>query len=257
VAHTGTEEQDLDDLGARARTPRPAGSASSAGTGGAAAFPSAFDAELIRRIQRDDLDAFESFFERYRGLIHRTAYGLTGDIQAAEEILQDTFIRAYRHRRSLRTDMSPVPWLHRVALNLCYSRLGRRRLPVEPIGEATHQVPDRGLEPSEHIEREETRRNIRVGIAALPPKHQSVVVLYYLHGMSLQETSDALGIALGTVKSRLHYALHALRDHLAAERRGAPNDLPFAMGALALRPADAPEAAPVAVRSMIRRGPRP
>ena len=66
-----------------------------------------------------------------------------------------------------------------------------------------------------------------VGVAALPPKHQSVVVLYYLHGMSLQETSDALGIALGTVKSRLHYALHALRGHLAAERPGAgPEPLP-------------------------------
>lgn len=176
------------------------------------------DAELIRRVQADDLDAFEAFFERYRGLIHRTAYGLTGDSQAAEEILQDTFIRAYRHRGSLRTDVSPVPWLHRVALNLCYSRLGRRRLAVEPIGETTNELRDVAPEPPEHAEREELRRSIRVGVAALPPKHQSVVVLYYLHGMSLQETSDALGIALGTVKSRLHYALHALRGHLAHER---------------------------------------
>jgi RNA polymerase sigma-70 factor (ECF subfamily) len=77
------------------------------------------DAELIRRVQADDLDAFEAFFERYRGLIHRTAYGLTGDVQVAEEILQDTFIRAYRHRATLRSDVSPIPWLHRVALNLC------------------------------------------------------------------------------------------------------------------------------------------
>ena len=61
------------------------------------------DAALLRRVQADDLDAFEAFFERYRGLIHRTAYGLTGDVGAAEEILQDTFIRAYRHRASLRT----------------------------------------------------------------------------------------------------------------------------------------------------------
>lgn len=176
------------------------------------------DADLIRRVQADDLDAFEAFFERYRGLIHRTAYGLTGDSQAAEEILQDTFIRAYRHRASLRTDVSPVPWLHRVALNLCYSRLGRRRLDCEPIGESTTELRDAGLEPPEHVEREELRQSIRTGVAALPPKHQGVVILYYLHGMSLQETSDILGIALGTVKSRLHYALHALRGHLAEER---------------------------------------
>ncbi|HEX5589828.1 MAG TPA: RNA polymerase sigma factor [Candidatus Limnocylindrales bacterium] len=193
------------------------------------------DAELIRRVQADDLDAFEAFFDRYRGIIHRTAYGLTGDVHAAEEILQDTFIRAYRHRASLRTDISPVPWLHRVALNLCYSRLGRRRLEVEPIGETATELRDAALGPPEQIEREELRRSIRTGVAALPPKHQSVVVLYYLHGMSLQETSAALGIALGTVKSRLHYALHALRGHLAAERpETATLPLP---GALAVRPA--------------------
>jgi RNA polymerase sigma-70 factor, ECF subfamily len=217
------------------------------------------DRELIVRIQGDDLDAFEVLFERYRGLIHRTAYGLTGDRQAAEEILQDTFMRAYRHRMSLRTDMSPVPWLHRVALNLCYSRLGRRRLPVEPIDDATHELRDVALEPADHVEREDLRRRIRQGVAALPPKHQSVVVLYYLHGMSLQETSDALGIALGTVKSRLHYALHALRQHLAAERRGAEAPLGARLGATltGLASADAvPSASSAPILPVIRRGTR-
>lgn len=182
--------------------------------------------DLILQFQQDDLGAFEAFFERYRALIHRTAYGLTGDRQAAEEILQDTFLRAYRHRHTLRSDVSPVPWLHRVALNLCYSRLGRRKLPMEPIGETTQQVRDAGIGPADHVEREELRTTIHLGIAALPPKHQSVIVLYYLHGMSLQETSLALGIALGTVKSRLHYALAGLRGHLASVRSAPVGDLP-------------------------------
>ncbi len=173
------------------------------------------DAELVRRFQADDLDAFEQFFERHRTLIYRTAYGLTGDHGAAEEILQDTFVRAYRHRASLRPDVSPVPWLHRVALNLCYSRLGRRRLQAGPIGAAEiATLCDRSVEPAEWAEREELRQAVRDGIAALPPKHQSVVVLYYLHGLSLQETAAALGIRLGTVKSRLHYALETLRVRL-------------------------------------------
>ena len=178
------------------------------------------DAELIRRLQADDLGAFEAFFERYRGLIHRTAYGLTGDPGAAEEILQDTFIRAYRHRASLRTDVSPVPWLHRVALNLCYSRLGRRRVQTHPIGEAElATLGDAADEPPEWAERAELRRTVRESIALLSPKHQSVVVLYYLHGLSLQETSAILGVRLGTVKSRLHYALESLRSHLEPEPR--------------------------------------
>jgi RNA polymerase sigma-70 factor (ECF subfamily) len=185
----------------------------------AAADATATDRDLLRRMQADDLDAFEVFFRRHRPLIERTAHALTGDPNVAEEVLQDTFLRAYRHRQTLRLDVSPVPWLYRVALNLCYSRLGRRRLAVEPIGESnTDTLRDHGPEPAEVAEREELRRSIRRGIAALPEKHQLVIVLYYLNGLSLQETADQLGIRLGTAKSRIHYALHALREHLASER---------------------------------------
>lgn len=177
------------------------------------------DAELIRRIQADELEAFEAFFERHRSLIFRTAYGLTGDRNAAEEVLQDTFVRAYRHRNTLRDDVSPVPWLHRVALNLCYTRLGRRRIDAYSIDMITAgTLRDAALEPPDWAIREELRKSIRDGVAALPPKHQGVIVLYYLHGLSLQETAVALEIALGTVKSRLHYALHALRGLLERER---------------------------------------
>jgi RNA polymerase sigma-70 factor, ECF subfamily len=177
------------------------------------------DADLIRRMRAGDLDAFEAFFARYRTLVYRTAYGLTGDPQVAEEVLQDTFTRAYRHREALRDDVSPVPWLHRVALNLCYSLLDRRRIQAHPICENAIGVRDRGLEPAERAEQRELRTIVREGIAALPDKHQSVVVLYYLHGLSLQETAATLDVRLGTVKSRLHYALRSLRTHLEQDRR--------------------------------------
>jgi RNA polymerase sigma factor (sigma-70 family) len=171
-------------------------------------------------MQADELDAFEAFFNRHRTLIYRTAYGLTGDRHAAEEVLQDTFARAYRHRLTLMTDVSPVPWLHRVALNLCYSRLDRRRVRAEPIADShVAYLRDAGIEPAERAEQRELRGIVRDGIAALPPKHQSVVVLYYLHGMSLQETASFLDVRLGTVKSRLHYALRSLRAHLEGDRR--------------------------------------
>ena len=178
------------------------------------------DEDLIRRMQADDLDAFEAFFLRHRSSIYRTAYGLTGDPHAAEEVLQDTFARAYQRRSILRVDVSPVPWLHRVAINLCYSRLGRRRLFAGPIDQAeAGLVRDVAIEPAERAERRELRQIVREGVAALPPKHQSVVVLYYLHGMSLQETATLLDVRLGTVKSRLHYALRSLRAQLEGDRR--------------------------------------
>jgi RNA polymerase sigma-70 factor (ECF subfamily) len=180
----------------------------------------ASDPDLVRRIQADDLDAFETLFERYRAPIYRTAYGLTGEPGAAEEIVLDTFARAWQRRSILLPDVSPLPWLHRVALNLCYSRLGRRRLDSAPIGEAViAEVRDAVAEPAERAERRELRQLVREGVAALPPKHQNVVILYYLQGLTLQETADRLGVRLGTVKSRLHYALRGLRAHLEGDRR--------------------------------------
>jgi RNA polymerase sigma-70 factor (ECF subfamily) len=113
-----------------------------------------------------------------------------------------------------------MPWLHRVAINLCYSRLGRRRLVAGPIEDAiVHLVRDRAVEPAERAERRELRGIVRDGVAALPPKHQDVVVLYYLNGLSLQETATTLNVRLGTVKSRLHYALRNLRTQLEDDRR--------------------------------------
>jgi RNA polymerase sigma-70 factor (ECF subfamily) len=171
-------------------------------------------------MQADELDAFEEFFVRYRTPIFRTAYGLTGDHNAAEEILQDTFARAYQRRATLRLDTSPLPWLHRVALNLCYSRLSRRRPASEAIGDAAAALlPDAGIEPDERAEQRELRQIVREGVAGLPLKHQSVVVLYYLHGLSLQETAGLLALPLGTVKSRLHYALRSLRTRLEDDDR--------------------------------------
>ncbi|HEY6056472.1 MAG TPA: RNA polymerase sigma factor [Candidatus Limnocylindrales bacterium] len=187
----------------------------------------AADHELIRRMQLGDLDAFEALFRRYRAPIYRTAYGLTGDPHAAEEVLLDTFARAYRRRDTLLPSVSPLPWLHRVALNLCYSRLSRRRLAQEPITDlSAHRMPDDAPQPAERAEQAELRVFVREGIARLPEKQRSVVVLYYLQRMSLQETADTLGIQVGTVKSRLYYALRTLRSHLEGDRRLAGGYLP-------------------------------
>jgi len=177
-----------------------------------------FDGDLIRRLRADDLDAFHELFDRYRAAIYRTAYGLTGDPQAAEEILQDTFARAYARRAALRDDMSPLPWLHRVAVNLCFSRR-RHKQPATTGDEQVVHIEAPDVQPDALSEQKELRQIVRDGVAALPPKHQSVVVLYYLHGMSLQETASFLDIRLGTVKSRLHYALRGLRTHLERDRR--------------------------------------
>lgn len=193
------------------------------------------DADLIRGIQADDLEMFEVFYERYRAFVFRTAFGLTGDRELAEEVLQDTFVQAYRHRANLHRDRSPLPWLNRVALNMCYSAHARRRVPAHSIDDAAGEsLRDHAMEPPELAEQQELCRWVRDGLAVLAPKHKSVIVLYYLDGLSLQETSAALGVRLGTVKSRLHYALQALRRQLA------PEDSAMVDGPAAPRPVERP-----------------
>jgi RNA polymerase sigma-70 factor (ECF subfamily) len=168
---------------------------------------------------RDDLAAFESFFERHRGPIHRAAFALTGDHQLAEEVLQETFVRAYQHRRTLRTDLSPLPWLHRVALNLCFDALSRRRLPTAAPSPEDLAIHDQSESPAERAERHELRALVREGILAMPEKHRMVLVLFYLDRRSLPEIAELLDVNLGTVKSRLHYALRGLRAHLESDHR--------------------------------------
>lgn len=201
--------------------------------------PDPEEAELLGRIRKDDLDAFGAFFERYRGPIFATAYALLGERQAAEEVLQDTFAKAYEWRRRLHPDASPLPWLHRVALNFCYTRLARRRAPWEPITEAmAHFLFDHAAEPADRAELAELREIVRDGIAALPAKHQAVIVLFYLRGRSISETADILGVPAGTVKSRLHFGLRSLRGRLEQDRRfgGAYGPLPRVEAAIVPEP---------------------
>ena len=178
----------------------------------------------------------QSALERYERPLLQYALSIVQDLDRARDIVQDTFLRAYRHRQTLRLDVSPVPWLYRVALNLCYSRLGRRKLSEEPIEDtAAATLRDHAPEPAELAEREELRVAIRRGVAALPEKHQLVIVLYYLNGLSLQETADTLGIRLGTAKSRIHYALHALREHMANDRNDASAGITAPTGPIRVR----------------------
>jgi RNA polymerase sigma-70 factor (ECF subfamily) len=181
---------------------------------------------LVERMQGDDLDAFEEFFNAYKRPVYATALAITRDPFLAEEVLQDCFVKAYRVRERLDPARSPLPWLQRVAINLCYSRVSRRRALAEPITSLiTNLVVDLAARPDQVVESREVLEVLQRGIDALPPKQQAAVILYYLHGYSLAEAAEIVDCNVGTMKSRLHYALKALRLRLPVERRlpvGAP-----------------------------------
>ena len=176
--------------------------------------------DLVARMQGSDLDAFEEFFNTYKRPVYQTALAITRDPFLAEEILQDCFVKAYRVRERLDPARSPLPWLQRVTINLCYSRVSRRKARSEPITSLiTNLVVDLAARPDQVVESREVLDVLQRGIDALPPKQQTAIILYYLHGYSLAEAAEIADCNVGTMKSRLHYALKALRVRLPEERR--------------------------------------
>lgn len=181
--------------------------------------------DLVERMQSGDLDAFEEFFNTYKRPVYQTALAITRDPFLAEEILQDCFVKAYRVRHRLRRDVSPLPWLQRVCTNLCYTRVSRRRSLTEPITALiSNLVTDLTSRPEQVAESREIVEVLQRGIDALPPKQQTAIILYYLHGYSLAEAAEIADCNVGTMKSRLHYALKALRTLLPNERRAPAPD---------------------------------
>ena len=175
------------------------------------------DRKLVYAARGGDERAFDLLFYRYRDGIYRLSLAITKDPQAAEEIVVDTFARAYRALARLEPDDTLRPWLYRVAINESYDRRTRGPGPAGPLDDAAEEpaASDEGSPPAQ-AERAELRRVVLGAIDTLGAKHRTVVVLHYLEDLALAEIALIVDSPVGTVKSRLHYALRRLRAHLSA-----------------------------------------
>jgi RNA polymerase sigma-70 factor (ECF subfamily) len=175
------------------------------------------DRDLVYAARDGELDAFDALFYRYRDGIFRLGLAITKDPSAAEEIVVDTFARAHRALARLEPDSSLRPWLYRVAVNLSYNRKPRKNVVLSSLDEAADEaLANEEGSPSNVAEQTELRRLVLAAVEELGPKHRLVVVLHYLNGLNLTEIAEVVECPVGTVKSRLHYALIRLRKHLAA-----------------------------------------
>lgn len=174
------------------------------------------DRELVYAARLGDERAFDALFYRYRDGIFRLALAITKDPSTAEEIVVDTFARADRAMDRLEPDDSLRPWLYRVAINESYDRRPRKGVTYSSIDDSADElVANDDASPSQLAERAELRRVVLECVDTLDPKHRTVVVLHYLNGLNLAEIAVIVECPVGTVKSRLHYALRRLRTHLS------------------------------------------
>jgi RNA polymerase sigma-70 factor (ECF subfamily) len=188
----------------------------------------AYDAELVRRFNAGDDGAFNEIVGRHREKVFAIALGVLRDRADAEEIAQDTFIRAYRGLAKFRGDSSLVTWLHRVTINLArnrywYYRRRRRQdtlsldcpLSDEGAGTFSDLMPSAEAEPSRQAIRGEFTELITVCMEKLPPRHRDILAMRNVLNHSYDEIASALGIEVGTVKSRIARARGQLRSLMA------------------------------------------
>lgn len=176
---------------------------------------------LIRRCQHGDPLAIEVLIRRYQNYVFRLCYLVMRNEQDAEDITQETFVRAFRAlpRFEIREGTSFEAWLYRVAVNACRSRMRRRWYQVLPWPDPAPQIASEPEEqPERRLMRGERRDQVLAAIDCLGDKHRLVVILRYYGGLSNEEIAQALGIPCGTVRSRLHVARRRLRELLTEEK---------------------------------------
>jgi RNA polymerase sigma-70 factor (ECF subfamily) len=173
------------------------------------------DARLILRLQSGDLESLGQLYDRHRLPVYRTALAITRDPDAAEDILQEVFLRLHQYVHRVDTSLPLSPWLYRITVNLSYTWVTRRskwRVPLEDF--VDQLIGPAKFSPEPEAERHDELRQMQRAIDNLPFSQRVVIILYYLNDLSLQEIAEILGVPVGTVKSRLHYGREGLRRQL-------------------------------------------
>jgi RNA polymerase sigma-70 factor (ECF subfamily) len=173
------------------------------------------DADLILQLQDNQLDALGQLYDRHQRMVYRTAVAITGDPDAAADLLQDVFLRLHRFVLHVDPQRPLEPWLYRMTANLAYTWLKRHNRWTRSLEDVAEWLAgSKKQTPSVQAEANAAWLELRHAIVALPFQQRVVVVLYYLNDLSLQEIAEILDIPEGTVKSRLHYGRLALRSNL-------------------------------------------
>ncbi len=179
------------------------------------------DTDLVERAQRGDSDAYGELVRRYQGLAMRTAYVITGTTAEAEDAAQDGFTKAYFAIGRFRTGAPFRPWLLRIVANEAKNRrkaAGRR--PTVDLSVAEERPSgDTALSPEAAALAGERRELVLSALRGLREEDRLVIAYRYFLELSEAEMAETLGVARGTVKSRLSRALVRLRELTAGEAR--------------------------------------
>ncbi len=181
------------------------------------------ESTLVAQTRDGDVAAFGELVRRYEGKIFRLAQHVTQNREDAEDVLQETFMKAYEHLDQFKGDSKFYTWIVRIAVNQALMKLRRRKTDKSvsldetiDTGEDTvvREIAAWGEDPEEQFSREELGGILDNAIQSLDPLYRNVFVLRDINELSTEETADALGLSVPAVKSRLLRARLQLREKL-------------------------------------------
>lgn len=170
---------------------------------------------LIRQAQQGDTAAFEQLMNRHAPFVYNLALRTVRDPQEAEDMAQETFIRAWRTLPHFRQEARFTTWLYRIAVNLCYNRLPGLKAELAALdpAEAT-DLQDERPPVEDVVVTAETQRRIHAALEALPESYRLLLTLRHLQNMSYAEIAEAMQMPLGTVKTGIFRGRALLREAL-------------------------------------------
>lgn len=181
------------------------------------------DRKFVLQLQEGSLEALGALYDRHQRMVYRTALVITGDAEAAADLLQDVFLRLHRFSSNIDPQRPLEPWLYRMTTNLAYDWVKRRNRWPRPLEDLADWLVGTGKNPPyETVEKNDEWEQVQRAVLALPVAQRVVVVLYYLNDLSLQEIADSLSLPVGTVKSRLYYGRLALKKRLGLDKEMVP-----------------------------------
>lgn len=180
------------------------------------------EAAIVRKVLGGDANAFETLVLEYEKNVYNIALRMTGNSEDAADMTQEAFIKAYNSLQSFRGDSKFSVWLYRIVSNVCLDFLrSKNRRPTVSLsvedddGEDTQlDVADESQSPELLLDRKLTRESVRRGLDSLPPDYRQILLLREIQGLSYDEIAQALGLEVGTVKSRIFRARKRLCNFL-------------------------------------------
>jgi RNA polymerase sigma-70 factor (ECF subfamily) len=169
------------------------------------------DSDLMIRVQQGRVAALGELFERHHAALYRFCLRMSGNRAESEDLVQDVFMKMLKHRDSFKAESAFLPWMYRIAHNVAVDSL--RRSSRAPRAEEDLQARPAELQSSDEgmIEREQTGL-LRRALLELPPDRREVLLLSRYEFKSYEEVATALGVSVGTVKTRAHRAIKQLRE---------------------------------------------